>query len=247
MYKYNDKRNDSFKTRYRLFLFDMAFQGSNAKKIVENPSKSIRKFEEFVIDKAVIDAYAANYYQKKYYNEKVKYKNYKELTVDEIWHCMDFEKNNLFQLTKSKNRKNITEEYLIFYTKLKESYDNIFHSLFPKDRFDEMIKSKKCSYCGISVDDISSLGQNGKLYNKRSETRGYTLEIDRKEANGEYTKDNCCMCCYWCNNAKTDEFTVEEFKEIAKGINGIWKQRLREANLPDKINFPTEVYKGEDK
>lgn len=106
-----------------------------------------------------------------------------------------------------------------------------------------MIENKVCSYCGISEDDISELGKRGELNNKRSETRGYTLEIDRKEANGEYTEKNCCMSCYWCNNAKTDEFSVVEFKDIAKGINSVWEKRLGKA-----IEFPTKVYsecKGE--
>jgi len=34
------------------------------------------------------------------------------------------------------------------------------------------------------------------------------------------------MSCYWCNNAKTDEFFVDEFKEIARGINYAWQKRL---------------------
>lgn len=34
------------------------------------------------------------------------------------------------------------------------------------------------------------------------------------------------MACYWCNNAKTDEFTAEEFKEIGKEIRKIWDVRL---------------------
>ena len=221
MNKYNDKRNDSFKTRYRLFLFEMAFEGETPKKLVKKKD-IIDVFANFKINDTIIKAYASSYYQKKY-DEVVEYNNSK-LTVDAIWHCMDFEKSNLFQLTEYRHRKNIGEEYVEFYNELKESYKDIFGTLFPIAAFNKMIKNKKCSYCGISVDDIKSLGEQGKLYNKRSETRGYTLEIDRKEANGEYTKDNCCMCCYWCNNAKTDEFTVEEFEGIARGINRIWQK-----------------------
>jgi len=60
---------------------------------------------------------------------------------------------------------------------------------------------------------------------KKSE-RGWNLEIDRKNSNYEYTKDNCVMCCYWCNNAKTDEFTYPEFKEIGLAFKQVWDKRL---------------------
>jgi len=237
MNKYNDKKNDSFKTRYKLFLFEMSFSGMSAKKLVTEENIN-NDFKNFVINKTLIKAYAANYYQKNY-DEQVEYK-YEKLTVDEIWQNMSFERNNLFQLIEYKHRKNISEEYLTFYDTLKKSYEDIFKNGFPKDKFDKMIKNKKCSYCGISEDDIESLGKKEELYNKRSDTRGYTLEIDRKEANDEYTEENCCMACYWCNNAKTDEFSVKEFEEIARGINKVWEKRLGK-----KIDFPTEVYQEE--
>ena len=55
-----------------------------------------------------------------------------------------------------------------------------------------------------------------------------SMEIDRKNSNKEYTADNIVLCCYWCNNAKSDEFTFDEFKKyIAPGINQTWNDRLR--------------------
>ena len=44
--------------------------------------------------------------------------------------------------------------------------------------------------------------------------------------NGEdYTAENCKLACYYCNNAKSDAFEPDEFKEIigpaiAKVIRG---------------------------
>ena len=87
-------------------------------------------------------------------------------------------------------------------------------------------QEKKCAYCGIHVEQIKALGENKKLNNKRSDIRGYTLEIDRMLPKLEYSEENCCMACYWCNNAKTDEFSPEEFKPIARGINEVWNKRL---------------------
>jgi hypothetical protein len=35
------------------------------------------------------------------------------------------------------------------------------------------------------------------------------------------------MACYWCNNAKTDEFTAEEFEHIGIAIGELFKERLK--------------------
>jgi len=49
---------------------------------------------------------------------------------------------------------------------------------------------------------------------------------------------NIALCCYWCNNAKTDTFMVKEFKEIARGINIAWNMKRKVAGLNDTICFP---------
>jgi len=74
-----------------------------------------------------------------------------------------------------------------------------------------------------------SLATKRKLFKKNE--RGWSLEIDRKNSNLEYSKENCVMSCYWCNNAKTDEFTAEEFAVIGKAIAMVWHDRLRESNI----------------
>ncbi len=63
------------------------------------------------------------------------------------------------------------------------------------------------------------------------------MEIDQKEPFEGYTDNNCVSSCYWCNNAKTDEFDVQEFKEIARGIYKAWSTRL-----PTAVYFPEETY-----
>jgi hypothetical protein len=122
------------------------------------------------------------------------------------------------------------------YDVLNKDYKNN-SDFISKSDFDKLLNGDNCEYCGISTMQIKLLGDNAQLHNKRSEIRGYTLEIDRKEPNLEYTKDNCFMSCYLCNNAKTDEFTVLEFKEIAQGINNIWRQRGADIIDFDKIEF----------
>ena len=82
---------------------------------------------------------------------------------------------------------------------------------------------KKCFYCDITEEEIKTLLDNGKLETKRITTRGKKLELDRKQPNLPYDiLDNIVLSCYWCNNAKTDEFTVDEFMPIAQGIRASW-------------------------
>ena len=87
--------------------------------------------------------------------------------------------------------------------------------------------ARHCEYCGINETEIHQLIQHGLLITKRLKTRGRSMEVDRKDPEGPYAAHNIVLCCYWCNNAKTDEFSFEEFKEIAKSFTQIWQQRLQ--------------------
>ena|ERR1700690_3643756 len=42
--------------------------------------------------------------------------------------------------------------------------------------------------------------------------------LDRKRPSGDYTKNNCVVCCSRCNRAKSNLFTYKEFLEIGKVI-----------------------------
>jgi hypothetical protein len=86
-----------------------------------------------------------------------------------------------------------------------------------------------CHYCGITQEELNKLHTIG-IVNKRT-TRGRVLEIDRKIADEKYSNiSNLTYSCYWCNNAKTDTFSEEEFLIIGKAISTIWKQRLNNDN-----------------
>jgi 5-methylcytosine-specific restriction endonuclease McrA len=83
----------------------------------------------------------------------------------------------------------------------------------------------KCHYCGVTQKELDNLHLLG-IVNKKP-TRGRTLEIDRKVSSEEYNNiPNLVLSCYWCNNAKTDTFTEEEFKIIGQAISTVWKSRL---------------------
>lgn len=86
---------------------------------------------------------------------------------------------------------------------------------------------RKCVYCGATEDQLQKMISNKLIFSKRLVTRGKTLEMERMAPEESYENwDNITMSCYWCNNAKTDTFTHEEFKEVGKVIGEIWKKRL---------------------
>jgi hypothetical protein len=99
-----------------------------------------------------------------------------------------------------------------------------FNQWFKKEEFD-----LGCHYCGITNEE--SL----RLYNMqragarpdatRGGKRGKRLELDRKEPFKPYDDlENLVWCCYWCNNAKSNFFTYEEFKPIAIEIGKALKR-----------------------
>ena len=87
-------------------------------------------------------------------------------------------------------------------------------------------KGKACYYCKITKEEMDKLWIKDPELTKRS--RGKKLEIERKKPNDSYSDlDNLVWSCYWCNNAKTDTFTEDEFKKIGAVIEEIWNGRLR--------------------
>ena len=98
-----------------------------------------------------------------------------------------------------------------------------------KIKFFQKPSKRKCAYCGIAEDELY------KLTTKRV-GRGKRLEYDRVK-DEDYTLDNIELACYWCNNAKTDTFTVKEFIEIARGINAVWKSRGIEVVFPENSDI----------
>ena len=100
---------------------------------------------------------------------------------------------------------------------LDEQKFNLFYGVDEKDR--------ECSYCHITESKIKELAKSKKLKTKRIYSRGYGIEIDQIDAEKGYTDGNIVLCCYWCNNAKTDEFNIDEFRKIGEQINKIWQRR----------------------
>lgn len=79
-----------------------------------------------------------------------------------------------------------------------------------------------CHYCRLP-------GDTCKYYKRhfREARRGLSLEVDRRDATGQYSPENCVLACYPCNNAKSDVFSYKEFKKIGDAIGNVKKRTLR--------------------
>ena len=199
MQKWLSKCKTSFRTKLNIFLFIKCIETKGNIGPIQ-----INDFMRYAIIDKDIKIYAGEYWQQEY-----NYKMGNGMTISDIYASVEaWRKNNV---------KVISE--------LLRQYEDDFENVLPLDYFEKLVSSAKCWYCGITIDDINCLIDNNKIF-KKHETRGPVLEVDRKEPNKEYSKDNVVACCYWCNNAKTDEFNAEEFRDIGKAIKKAWEKRL---------------------
>jgi 5-methylcytosine-specific restriction endonuclease McrA len=163
-------------------------------------------FEEFQITGDIITEYTTVYHQE-LENEEINGKKIKEI---------------------EKKIKELTESSVGQLKEFKDKYVfEKFPKIFPKEQFYKMLDIKKCCYCGITEALIEKLIIRRQI--KKKSIRGFKLEVERFNSNLEYTPHNCSMCCYWCNNAKTDEFTASEFWLVGKIIGTIWDKRFRDS------------------
>jgi hypothetical protein len=105
------------------------------------------------------------------------------------------------------------------FSRIKSRFKNLENHWTREKFIDWFInKDKKCFYCKCTQAELDI------FYNlhpsKRYLTRGKSLEIERKD-DKEYSEENCEFACYWCNNAKSDVFSSEEFMPIGKAIGEV--------------------------
>jgi hypothetical protein len=84
-------------------------------------------------------------------------------------------------------------------------------------------KTQVCCYCHCTKEQLDKF--YSRTDSKRKNTRGKSLEIERREDN-QYTENNCDLCCYWCNNAKSDVFSAEEFRHIGEAIGKVIREEI---------------------
>ncbi|RSK38999.1 hypothetical protein [Hymenobacter perfusus] len=104
------------------------------------------------------------------------------------------------------------------------------HHCITAEEFKQLVSPQNgelaCEYCELTESDFRQLIQRGLVRTKRLSTRGSSFEFDCRDPEQGYTKNNVALCCYWCNNAKTDEFSAGEFKPVALALAAVWRQRL---------------------
>ena len=126
--------------------------------------------------------------------------------------------NQKKQKTERKiSKKGIVKEKLIAGFNL-ITFDQFYNNWSNKENFE-----KGCSYCGTTnktSEALYKIQQEGLRPDAtRGGKRGKRLELDRVDPNLPYDNlNNIVWCCYWCNNAKSNFFSKEEFEPIAKEI-----------------------------
>lgn len=189
------KAKSSFKTKMTFFLYSLAKKGETA---IEETAFLDFKLEN---ETDLIKEYTTEYVQE--YREHIVPNS--KYTIEQIY-------QNITRLSKQNIVKDLETKYVANYEKV-----------FPYVAFKKNLEKESCFYCDITIKEIEELIDARKIYKKAN--RGFNHEVERFNSNLEYTAKNCDMACYWCNNAKTDEFTKDEFKEIAKGIRKVWDKR----------------------
>lgn len=110
--------------------------------------------------------------------------------------------------------------YLHIYNELRNHHNKSVNFDLSFDDFLELIKVNSCHYCG---DDI--------IFNKHSKFMNVGLsrayQLDRKNNDIGYIKDNLVVTCWNCNKLKSDKFTYEEFLKLSPILKEIINNRKK--------------------
>jgi len=175
----------------------------------------------FIQDKSLSNANEENFLSFDYEDERMP----KALKAYQLGKNTDeFEGTTVSELDKEIEKwynTNDLHRFKLIFFKDKIISENDFKAFYNEDDFD-----RECMFCEIKKSEIELLIKSGLIQTKRLINRGKTMEVDQLVPYKGYVSGNIVTCCYWCNNAKSDEFTFGEFKEIGKEIRKIWEARL---------------------
>jgi hypothetical protein len=118
-------------------------------------------------------------------------------------------------------KEELKDAYKLFPSAFNYILDQFY---FVKNFFGKNIQHRSCVYCGISELETDDLRAKGQILTKRY-GRGITMEVDQIDPYMSYAKENIALSCYWCNNAKTDEYSFEEWMKVGKIFREIWEAR----------------------
>jgi hypothetical protein len=122
----------------------------------------------------------------------------------------------------------------LFDAKVRENRSDFIDLFDFRDWYDN--KPKVCFYCGLTEQESQEIVHNGLLTSNRFPlngitgrgiNRGYWLEIDRKNPRGIYSRENCELSCYFCNNDKSDVFTDIQYRAFNENRPEFLRQLIR--------------------
>ena len=201
--KYQNLAERSFKTKLELFLFSLSYKE-------ELLNFTFDDFRKFSIEDSLVSKYETSWNLSGEDHFSVN----NRVTIEEIDDGI-----KKWEIQNSEFKNELLNDY-------KKHFDGVLGYDELVELFPENPNDRVCYYTGLSDSDLESLRHRKLIYTKRA--RGRIMEIDRINSNREYSKDNIVLACYWANNAKTDEFTIEEFTdEIGPGIRKIFQNRMR--------------------
>jgi 5-methylcytosine-specific restriction endonuclease McrA len=96
-------------------------------------------------------------------------------------------------------------------------------------------QEKVCHYCGLSEAESQEIVMTSLLTSNRfpkdgksgrGQGRGIWLEVDRIKPKESYSKENCVLACYYCNNDKSDVFDGDEYKKFLSNRTGYLKELI---------------------
>jgi 5-methylcytosine-specific restriction endonuclease McrA len=96
-------------------------------------------------------------------------------------------------------------------------------------------EEKVCHYCRLTELQTQEIVVRGLLTSNRfpqngltgqGQARGMWLEVDRIKPKDAYSKKNCVLACYFCNNDKSDVFDGEDYKLFFQNRYEFLKQLL---------------------
>lgn len=97
-------------------------------------------------------------------------------------------------------------------------------------------QDKKCYYCGVKEHEVQQIVVQGLLTSNRfplngkimqGRSRGMWLEVDRIHPKENYSRDNAVLCCYFCNNDKSDVFHGLEYKKFFQDRAGYLRELIK--------------------
>lgn len=114
-------------------------------------------------------------------------------------------------------------KYSKSYRLTKEEYNYLLPVL--KEKL--LVSSNKHKFIGNSEELEDMINRLKGLYILgRGQSRGMWLEIDRLKPKDNYSLDNCVLCCYFCNNDKSDVFHGDDYREFQGNRVGYLRKLL---------------------